>query len=92
MIVGISAGLILLLFVIIIKLIIRNKRQRRTKLDVTDPIHINSVPPENHIEAPTLSRHDSIDRIEVVRFEPRSTLMRASLLDSGDRSLNHYYG
>ncbi|KAK3099033.1 hypothetical protein FSP39_025432 [Pinctada imbricata] len=92
MMLGVFGGLIFLLIVIIIRLIIRNKQQRRTKLDVTDPVHANAIPPENHIEAPTLSRHDSMDRIEVVRFEPRSTLMRASLLDSnGDRSLNHYY-
>lgn len=73
LVIGICFGVICLLIVVVIKLIIRNKLQRKSKLDVTDPVLSNPLPPPNHIEPPTMSRTGSIDRIEVVRFEPRGT-------------------
>lgn len=73
LVIGISFGVICLLIVVVIKLVIRNKLQRKTKLDVTDPVLSNPLPPGNHIEVPTMSRTESVDRIEVVRFEPRGT-------------------
>ncbi|XP_048765915.2 protein eva-1-like isoform X2 [Ostrea edulis] len=94
MILGICVGVIIFLLVIIIRLVIINKQKRRATLDVTDPAHSNTQPPplDNSAESPMLPRSDSIDRIEVVRFEPRRTIARASLIDNGDRTLNHYYG
>ncbi|XP_063403262.1 protein eva-1-like isoform X2 [Mytilus trossulus] len=73
LVIGVCVGIICLLIVVVIKLIIRNKHQRKSKLDVTDPVHCNPPPPLNHTEVPTMSRTDSVDRIEVVRFEPRGT-------------------
>lgn len=73
LVIGVCFGVICLLIVIVIKLIIRNKLQRKSKLDVTDPVLSNPLPPPNHIEHPTMSQTGSIDRIEVVRFEPRGT-------------------
>lgn len=69
---GVCGGLISLLLIVIGHLIVKNKRKKRAKLDVTDPVHPNGHAPGNHIEAPTLTRTDSIDRIEIVRFEPRT--------------------
>ena len=50
----------------------------------------------NVANASILDYSDSIDRIEVVRFDPRGTLRstRRSILasDSDDRNLNSYYG
>lgn len=83
LVIGGCFGIICLLIVVVIKLIIRNKRQRNTKLDVTDPIHSNPPPPANHTDVPTMSRTDSVDRIEVVRFEPRGTFR------NGDRYHPH---
>ncbi|KAJ8315627.1 hypothetical protein KUTeg_007777 [Tegillarca granosa] len=73
LILGICMGIICLLIIVIIKLIIRSKRKEKTKLDVTDPVNSNVIPPPSHIESPTLTRTESVDRIEVVRFEPRSS-------------------
>lgn len=95
LILGICVGVIIFLLVIVIKLVIINKQKRRATLDVTDPAHSNSQPPpvdNNGVDTPMLPRHDSMDRIEVVRFEPRRTIARASLIDNSDRTLNHYYG
>ncbi|XP_062619660.1 protein eva-1 homolog C-like isoform X1 [Saccostrea cucullata] len=94
LILGLCVGIIIFLLVIVINLVIINKQKRRATLDVTDPAHSSTQPPplESNVETPMLPRHDSMDRIEVVRFEPRRTIARASLIDNGDRTLNHYYG
>nr|XP_022292393.1 protein eva-1 homolog C-like isoform X2 [Crassostrea virginica] len=94
MILGMCVGTIIFLLVIVIKLVIINKQKRRATLDVTDPAHSSTQPPplDNGPETPMLPREDSMDRINVVRFEPRRTIARASLIDNSDRTLNHYYG
>ena len=92
---GVTFGIICLLFVVIIRLAIVNKRKSRAKLDISEPVHENTPPPANHIEAPTLERSDSMDRIEVVRFNPlRSRDFATCTLrsDIGNRSLQNYYG
>ncbi|OWF37651.1 uncharacterized protein LOC110467191 isoform X1 [Mizuhopecten yessoensis] len=76
LVLGVCFGIISLLLIVVIKLMINNRRKKRVKLDITDPTHSHFLPPPNHLDTPTLSRADSIDRIEIVRFEPRSTLRR----------------
>ncbi|XP_052244508.1 protein eva-1-like [Dreissena polymorpha] len=95
LVLGVTFGVISLLFLVIIRLAIINKRKSRAKLDVSEPAHENHAAPSNHIEAPTLERTESVDRIEVVRFNPmRSRDFATCTLrsDIGDRSLTNYYG
>lgn len=92
---GVAFGIISLLFLVIIRLALINKRKSRAKLDVSEPAHADHPAPSNHIEAPTLERSDSIDRIDVVRFNPmRSRDFATCTLrsDIGNRSLTNYYG
>lgn len=95
LVLGVAVGVISLLFLVIIRLAIVNKRKSRAKLDVSEPVHEDHPAPSNHIEAPTLERSDSVDRIEVVRFNPmRSRDFATCTLrsDIGNRSLTNYYG
>jgi len=95
---GVAFGVISLLFLVIIRLAIINKRKSRAKLDVSEPVHENHTTSMSRIEVPTLERTDrtdSLDRIEVVRFNPmRSRDFATCTLrsDIGDRSLTNYYG
>ncbi|WAR07219.1 EVA1C-like protein [Mya arenaria] len=95
LVLGVAFGVISLLFLVIIRLAIINKRKSRAKLDVSEPVHENHTIPSNHIEVPTLDRTDSLDRIEVVRFNPMHSRDFATCTlrsDIGDRSLTNYYG
>ena len=95
LVLGVLFGLICLLFLVIIRLAIINKRKSRAKLDVSEPVHEDHPGPSNHIEVPTLERSDSVDRIDVVRFNPtRSRDFATCTLrsDIGNRSLTNYYG
>ncbi|XP_045197198.2 uncharacterized protein LOC123551946 isoform X2 [Mercenaria mercenaria] len=95
LVLGVAFGIISLLFLVIIRLAIVNKRKSKAKLDITEPTHADHPAPSNHIEAPTLERTDSVDRIEVVRFNPmRSRDFATCTLrsDIGNRSLTNYYG
>ncbi|XP_060605574.1 uncharacterized protein LOC132758078 isoform X2 [Ruditapes philippinarum] len=95
LVLGVAFGIISILFLVIIRLAIVNKRKSKAKLDISEPAHIDHPPPSNHIEAPTLERTDSVDRIEVVRFNPmRSRDFATCTLrsDIGNRSLTNYYG
>lgn len=85
---GVCLGLIIVLFAVVIKLMILNKKHKRAKLDVTEPTHSQHASPSNHLDGPAMERADSLDRIEVVRFSPRGTLRT----DPGNRSLSNYYG
>ncbi|XP_070191232.1 uncharacterized protein [Littorina saxatilis] len=101
---GVCVGLILLLVVVLGRVCYKLKHNTQAKLDMTEPTHSRNVSHLAHhmnhhhslLETPMLEHSDSIDRIEVVRFEPRGTLRSGyhSTLhsDSGDRSLNNYYG
>lgn len=94
---GVCIGVISLLTIVLGQVCVQFKRKSRAKLDLTEPTHSRNVT-HNHstLETPMLERSDSIDRIEVVRFEPRGTMRSGyhSTLrsDSGDRSLSNYYG
>ena len=95
LVLGVAFGIISLLFLVIIRLAIINKRKSRSSLDVSEPAHEDHPAPANHIEAPTLERTDSIDRINVVRFNPmgRRDFATCTLRsDIGNRSLTNYYG
>lgn len=95
LVLGVAFGVISILFVVIIRLAIMNKRKSKARLDVSEPVHEDHPAPANHIEAPTLERTDSVDRIEVVRFNPmRSRDFATCTLrsDIGNRSLTNYYG
>ncbi|KAK7486634.1 hypothetical protein BaRGS_00022159 [Batillaria attramentaria] len=99
MVVGVCFGLILLLLVVLGRVCVQLKRNTHAKLDMSEPTHSRNVSRlHNHtgLDTPMLDHSDSIDRIEVVRFEPRGTLRSGyhSTLhsDSGDRSLCNYYG
>ncbi|XP_064616271.1 protein eva-1 homolog C-like [Liolophura sinensis] len=98
LVLGACAGLIILLLVVIIKLLIEQKRNARAKLDISEPSHPHTSM-RSHIEdIHSLDHSDSTaDVIEVVRFSPRGTLRseRTGPLslhnDSTSRSLNNYY-
>lgn len=95
LVLGVAFGIISLLFLVIIRLSIVNKRKSKAKLDISEPAHADHPAPSNHIEAPTLERTDSMDRIEVVRFNPMHSRDFATCTlrsDIGDRSLTNYYG
>ncbi|KAL3884224.1 hypothetical protein ACJMK2_030442 [Sinanodonta woodiana] len=91
---GVSFGVICLLLLVIIRLIIDSRRKAKARLDISEPIHPEHSSPSNHLEAPTLERSDSVDRIEVVRFTPRHRDFATCTLrsDIGNRSLTNYYG
>ncbi|XP_071112933.1 protein eva-1-like isoform X1 [Haliotis cracherodii] len=89
LVLGVCVGIIILLTVILIKIGRDYKRNVRAKLDVTEPTHSHNVTSNHHpLEASSIERAESIDRIEVVRFSPRGTLRN----DTGTRSLSNYYG
>ncbi|KAL8570889.1 hypothetical protein ACOMHN_023562 [Nucella lapillus] len=103
LILGVCVGLILLLSAVLGRVCYKLKHNTHAKLDLMEPTHSRNVSHlvhhTNHhslLETPMLEHSDSIDRIEVVRFEPRGTTRsgyHSSLHnDSGDRSLNNYYG
>ncbi|KAK3603551.1 hypothetical protein CHS0354_027975 [Potamilus streckersoni] len=91
---GVSCGVICLLLLVIIRLAMDSRRKAKAKLDISEPVHPEHTPPPNHLEAPTLERSDSVDRIEVVRFTPRHRDFATCTLrsDIGNRSLTNYYG
>ncbi|GFS12420.1 protein eva-1 C [Elysia marginata] len=94
---GICFGIIVMLIVVLVRVCINFRRNIRARLDVSDPTHRSALI-NNHgsgpdpLDAPMLEHSDSIDRIEVVRFSPRSTLrsMRGSAREN--RDLVNYYG
>ena len=103
LVLGVCVGLILLLTSVLARVCYRMKRNTHAKLDMMEPTHsrnishlVNHMNHHSVLETPMLEHSDSIDRIEVVRFEPRGTMRSGyhSTLhsDSGDRSLNNYYG
>ena len=103
LVLGMCAGIIFLLMAVLGRVCYKLKRRTHAKLDMTEPTHSRNVSHLAHhmnhhslLDTPMLEHSDSIDRIEVVRFEPRGTLRSGyhSTLhtDSGDRSLNNYYG
>ena len=104
LVLGVCAGVVLLLVAVLGRVCYQLKRRTHAKLDMTEPTHSRNVSHLAHhmnhhslLDPPMLEHSDSIDRIEVVRFEPRGTLRSGyhSTLHSdsgGDRSLNNYYG
>lgn len=64
-------------------------------LDVIDFVYSNFqflFVDNNGVDIFMLLRYDLMDRIEVVRFEFRRIIVRVSLIDNSDRTLNYYYG
>ncbi|GFO03488.1 Eva-1 homolog a [Plakobranchus ocellatus] len=94
---GICFGIIVMLVVVLVKVCVNFRRNIRARLDVSDPTHRSAHINNHHhgpdpLDAPMLEHSDSIDRIEVVRFSPRSTLrsMRGGAREN--RDLVNYYG
>ncbi|KAK0044563.1 protein eva-1 C [Biomphalaria pfeifferi] len=89
---GICFGIIVMLVVVLAKVCFNFHRNIQARLDVSEPTHRSALI-NNHssLDAPMLEHSDSMDRIEVVRFSPRSTL-RSLRSDSHDRNLVNYYG
>ncbi|CAL1540998.1 unnamed protein product [Lymnaea stagnalis] len=89
---GICFGIIVMLVVVLVKVCCNFRRNIRARLDVSEPTH-RSAHINNHssLDAPMLEHSDSMDRIEVVRFSPRSTL-RSLRSNSHNRDLVNYYG